>query len=124
VSPVILIAPASAPSFARSLELTTEIELPESTVNSFTINAFETMEAKFVVIVLAPEVSWEVIFEVAIHVVAPAAALPCELVKQRCTVHVLLPESVTEERRPSFPSVVAVLSPENHKTAIFPASMF
>ena len=82
------------------------------------------MDEKLAVMGPEPEVKVVVSLDVATQVVAPVAAVPWLFVKHRWTVQTFPAESETEERSPSLPSTVAVLSPANHKTAIFPASRF
>ena len=82
------------------------------------------MDANVAVMVPTPDVKVVVSLDQAMQVVAPAAAPPWAFVKHRWTVQVFPAESVTEERSPSLPSTAAVLSPANHKTAIFLASRF
>ncbi|MDP2278741.1 MAG: hypothetical protein Q8K51_11010 [Nitrospirota bacterium] len=71
-----------------------------------------------------PDVKVVVSLDVAMQVVAPFSAPPWAFVKHRCTVQIFPAESATEERSPSLPSAVAVLSPANHRMAIFPALRF
>ena len=125
VKPEIVIDPGSALSFAKSCGVpTTAIVFPAPTVNSFTTMAFATMDANVAVMVPTPDVKVVVSLDVAMQVVAPFSAPPWAFVKHRWTVQIFPAESATEERSPSLPSVMAVLSPANHRMAIFPASRF